>query len=98
MWAVAKALQVPFDFTVKDINDLPFTISYVIRKRAQLDGFMELPKDKRPTERMIWDGKPEEIERWLDRVFDRKPNTLDRRRQSNYPGLIMEIDKNEIEG
>lgn len=33
---------------------------------------MELPKDKRPTEKMIWDGSAEEIDRWLERVFDIK--------------------------
>lgn len=33
---------------------------------------MELPKEKRPPELMIWWGTPEEMEDWIDRVFDKK--------------------------
>lgn len=62
----------PFDLQVETLKDLPYTISYVIRKKQQVDSFRELPKEKRPTERMIWEGTPEEMEDWLDRVFDRK--------------------------
>jgi len=35
----------------------------------QIDNLSELEKDKRPTEDMIWEGTPEEIESWLDRVI-----------------------------
>jgi hypothetical protein len=40
----------------------------------QIDGFNELPKAKRPVEKMIWDGSAEEIEEWFDKVFDTKSN------------------------
>jgi type II secretory pathway component PulL len=38
----------------------------------QLDNLNQLPKEKRPPEWMIWDSPPEEIEKWLDRVYDKK--------------------------
>lgn len=72
---------------------MPYTISYVIRKRSQIDSFRELPKEKRPTEKMIWEGSSKEIDEWFDKVFDRK-----NKNKPNYPGLIMEIDKSLIEG
>ena len=53
------------------LSDVPHTISFVIRKRQQIDGLNELPKDKRPPEEIIWDGTPEEMDEWLDTVFDR---------------------------
>jgi hypothetical protein len=46
-----------------------------------------LPKEKRPTEKMIWDGKPEEIEMWLDRVFSKKQEQAE---------VIFDIDEDEI--
>lgn len=33
---------------------------------------MEIPKEKRPDDEMIWDGTPEELESFLDRVFKGK--------------------------
>lgn len=36
---------------------------------------MELPKDKRPPEDVIWEGTSEELDEWLDKVFDRKEST-----------------------
>jgi hypothetical protein len=30
---------------------------------------MELPKEKRPPDEMIWDGTTEEMEDWLERVI-----------------------------
>lgn len=75
MWSVSKALQIPLDPRVKRLFDLPHTISYVIRKRQQIDGFRELPKEKRPPEILIWEGTIEELDEWLERVFDTKtPN------------------------
>jgi hypothetical protein len=53
-------------------DELPWTISYVIRKRAQIDSFAELPKEKRPPDKIIWDGSVEDIDDWFDRVFGRK--------------------------
>jgi len=29
----------------------------------------EVPKDKRPTEKQMWDGSPEEMEEWIDKVI-----------------------------
>lgn len=38
----------------------------------QIDGFSELPKEKRPPEKMIWEGTAEDVERWLENVFGNK--------------------------
>lgn len=52
-------------------------MSYVIRQRILLDSMYELPKDKRPPEKLIFDGSKEELERWLDDVFsDRHQPTI----------------------
>lgn len=66
---------------------MPYTIAYVVKKRQQIDSFNELPKDKRPTDDLIWDGTPEEIDDWFDRVFDKK----------NKPSKIN-LDLSEVEG
>jgi len=58
------------DPSVEKASDLPYTMSFVIRKRQQIDGFNELPKDKRPPEKLVWDGTSSEIDKWLDRVFN----------------------------
>ncbi len=55
-----------------DVSELPYTISYVIRKRSQIDSFRELPKEKRPTEKMMWEGTSEELEDWFDKIFKTK--------------------------
>jgi len=65
-------LQIPLDPNIKQLIDVPYTISYVIRKRIQIDNLNEIPQDKRPPEMMIWDGTSEELEDWIDRVFDKK--------------------------
>ena len=49
------------------MSELPYTLSFLVKKRMQIDSWMELPKEKRPPE-SIWD-KPDEIEEWFDRVF-----------------------------
>ncbi len=38
----------------------------------QLDALAEIPKDKRPTDKMVWDGPPEELEEWLENIYDTK--------------------------
>jgi len=76
---------VPLDKTITCLEDVPYTLSYVIRKRQQLDNLNELPADKRPPENIIWDGSAEEMERWLGRVF--KTNATD--------GII--VDESELE-
>jgi hypothetical protein len=46
-----------------------------MRKRLQIDNYNELPKDKKPSDALIWSGSPEELEDFLDRVLsDKKPN------------------------
>jgi len=50
-------------------DELPWTISYVIRKRAQIDSFNELPEEKRPTDNLIWYGTNKEINLWFKKVF-----------------------------
>lgn len=79
-------MQVPLDLKVKTLPDLPYTISYVIRKRQQIDSYNDLPKDRRPPEKMIFDGTIEELEDFLDKVLKRKENRS------------VELDLSEIEG
>lgn len=61
-------MQIPIDPRIVEITDIPYTLSFLIRKRLQVDNLNELPKEKRPTEQMIWHGAPEEIDDWLDKV------------------------------
>jgi hypothetical protein len=39
---------------------------------VQLDSFQEIPSEKRPPDDIIWDGTPEEMDDWFDKVFNRK--------------------------
>lgn len=48
---------------------------------------MELPKIKRPTDKMIYDGSPEEIDEWLDDVLGNKTQRE----------FVLQIDDSEIE-
>jgi hypothetical protein len=80
-------LQIPLDSKIKELTDIPYTISFVIRKRQQIDNFNELPKGKKIPERIIWDGTSDEIEDWLDHVFP----------QSNNDDSVA-IDFTDIEG
>ncbi len=52
--------------------DLPWTMSFVARKRQQVDGLRELPSEKRPPDSIVWWGTSEELEEWIDKVFDKK--------------------------
>lgn len=88
MWSVSKALQIPLDSRIKELADLPYTISFVVRKRQQIDNLSELPKDKKPPESMIWDGSPEEMEEWLEKVFDNK----------HQKDVTFSINPKEVEG
>lgn len=72
IWNMSKALRIPLDKKLTKLDEVPYTISFVIRKRQQIDSFNELPKEKRPDDKLIWEGTAEEIEDWFDRVFDRK--------------------------
>lgn len=69
---MSKALHIPLDRNIERLIDVPYTISYTIRKRQQIDNLAELPKEKKPPEDIIWEGTPEELDEWIDKVFDRK--------------------------
>ena len=53
----------------------------------QIDSLNELPQEKRPPDLMIWDGKPEDIQKWLKDVFDNKKK----------PITTLVINESEIE-
>ena len=75
LWTVSKALQIPIDCTVTNVLDLPYTITFCMRKRMQIDNYNELPKEKRPTDYLIWNGSSEELDDWLDKVlYNKKTN------------------------
>jgi len=40
-----------------------------------LDSLSEIPKEKQPTLEIIWDGSPEDLDSWLETVFDSKHKT-----------------------
>jgi hypothetical protein len=71
-------LSIPLDPKVKDLTQLPHTISFVIRKLQQIDNLSELPKEKRPTDEILWDGTSEELEEWIEKVLgeNKKDNGL----------------------
>jgi hypothetical protein len=80
-------LHIPLDAKVNVLSDIPYTISFVIRKRMQLDNLNELGKDKRPDDFLIFDGTSEELEKWLDRVLSGKEQTQ----------FIFEFNEDEME-
>lgn len=85
-------MQVPLDPKIKELAEIPYTISFIIRKRQQVDNLNELSKDKRPPESIIWDGTPEEMEEWLEKVFETKQN------KKKQDTVILKIKDNEVEG
>lgn len=72
MWSTSQTLFLENDKTIRTIRDIPHTLSYVIRKRKQIDSLMELPKDKRPPDDVLWHSNPDRLEEWLDDVLGRK--------------------------
>ncbi len=70
-------------------DELPWTISYVIRKRAQIDSFNELPAEKRPPESMIWYGSNKDIDEWFKKIF--------KTGEGNPNEFILNISDSEIE-
>jgi hypothetical protein len=74
------------DPRIKTLADTPHTISYVIRKRQQIDSLSELPSEKRPTDEIIWDGTPEDLDEWIEKVFD-----------SKHKATITDINLSEVE-
>jgi hypothetical protein len=68
-------LRYPLDSSIKTLTEIPYTIAYVIRKRQQVDNLMDLDKEKRPSDSMIWDGTTEELESFLERILSGKEQT-----------------------
>ena len=89
LWSTAKALRIPLDPKLKYIIDIPYTMSFAIRKRQQIDSLNELPKEKRPTDEIIWDGSSSELEAWMEKVMGSKETAKDRN---------VIIDINDVEG
>lgn len=54
----------------------------------QLDSLNELPEEKRPPDLLIWDGKPEDVNKWIKDVFSNK----------KQPITNLIIKESEIEG
>lgn len=87
MWSISKALHVPFDLRVAHLAQVPYTLSYVIRKMQQIDNLNELPKEKRPTEDIIWDGTSEDLDEWLEKVLDPK-----KKQQTEVEFIIKDVE------
>jgi hypothetical protein len=64
-------LQIPLDPKIKELADLPYTISFIIRKRQQIDNLNELGKNK-PPESLIWGDDPDALDDWISNVLDPK--------------------------
>lgn len=60
---------------MKNLYQIPYTISFVIRKQQQIEALAELPKEKRPPDKILWDGTSEEMDEWLEKVLDHKSQT-----------------------
>lgn len=63
-------MRVPLDLELHTLRDVPYTISYVIRKRLQIDSLNELPKEKRPPDFILWSNNPEDLETWIEEVVE----------------------------
>jgi len=87
LWSISKTLRIPIDNRIQEIRDIPYTISYVIRKNQQVDSLSELSKDKRPPERLIWYGRSEDLEEWID-------NAVGNKKSQN--SVEFEIDEGDI--
>jgi len=69
VWRIVKELNYPVHNSLRDFSvfEYPHTVNYVIKRRMQLDSYLELPEEKRPP-RSIWD-RPSELRDWFERVF-----------------------------
>lgn len=86
MWRIVKQFNIPLHESLKiSADDYPHTISFLIKKRMQVDSFDELSEDKKPP-KSIW-YKPQALTEWFDRVYDNKQTTFD-----------FEIDEEKVEG
>jgi hypothetical protein len=68
LWAIAKELKI-FPTKLEELAEIPYTWSYVIRKRMQVDSINELPNNKRPPDIVIWWRPQEDLERWINNAL-----------------------------
>ena len=88
VWAIISNIDIPLHENLPTADDMPWTISFVLRKRMQLDTYQQLPKEKQPPDEMIWWGTSEDIDEWFDKVYKRKGEKDD---------IVMEFDPSEME-
>lgn len=79
------------DLNIKSIEDIPYTISYVIRKRQQVDSLSELGSEKRPPDEVLWHNNPDKLNEWLDKVLGRKE-------KKEKDEFVLNIPSFEVEG
>ncbi len=72
LWRIVKDNKQPIDSSLNSlsVNEYPYSINFVIRRRMQIDGYLELPKEKQPP-KDIYD-KPSELEEWFSRIYGDK--------------------------
>lgn len=58
-----------------------------MRKLIQIDNLNELPKEKRPPDKIIWDGTSEDLDDWLNKVLKTREK----------PEITALISEDEIE-
>jgi hypothetical protein len=80
------------DLHIRNIHDIPHTLSYVIRKRQQVDSLQELPSEKRPPDNILWHNNPDLLTDWLDKVLERKG------KKKEKDEFVLAIPEYEIEG
>lgn len=85
LWQISKHANIALDRRFKDIRDIPYTWSYVIRKRILIDNLSELPKEKRPPYKIIFDGTSKELDDWIEGALHGK----------NSNEFIIDIDEVE---
>jgi hypothetical protein len=69
---------------------MPWPMTFIIRKRQQIDSLSEIPKNKRPPDKIIWWGTPEELEEWIEKVYP------SRDKKSDEDGINMIIHDDDI--
>ncbi len=69
LWRIVKDNKQPIDSSLNSlsVNEYPYSINFVIRRRMQIDGYLELPKEKQPP-RSIYD-RPNDLEEFFERVY-----------------------------
>lgn len=88
VWRIVRELKYPLHNSLKQlsVSEYPYTVNFVIKRRLQLDSYLELPEEKRPP-RSIWDYSSK-LEEWFDAVFSGGEKQTE---------FIMPINEDEIE-